>query len=75
MTATIFYYVGHLAHQYNINNKCCNYMLLALMFVFVIVGMIIGSPYFYALYFPNYTLNILAAISTTGLIYLICRRM
>lgn len=50
-------------------------MLLALMFVFMIVGMIIGRPYFYALYFPNYTLNILAAISTTGLIYLICRSL
>lgn len=73
MAALIFYYVGNIAHNMNIEKSECKIWCSLLMLCFVAFGMFIGEPYFYALYFPNWLGNVLAAICASGVIYYICR--
>lgn len=73
MAALIFYYVGNIAHNMNIEKSECKIWCVLLMLCFVIFGMFIGEPYFYALYFPNWLGNVLVAICASGVIYYICR--
>ena len=75
MFATIFYYVGHLSHKYSINKLSFKHRHLLLLGAFIIAGMKVGEPYFFALYFPNFIINTFAAISTTGGLYFIFRRL
>lgn len=75
MIATIFYYVGHLSHKYSINKLSFKHWHLLLLGAFIIAGMKVGEPYFFALYFPNFIINTFAAISTTGAIYFISRKL
>ena len=75
MIATLFYYVGHLSHKYSINKLSFKHWHLLLLGAFIIAGMKVGEPYFFALYFPNFIINTFAAISTTGGLYFIFRRL
>ena len=50
-------------------------LLIAGTIAFIIAGMKVGEPYFFALYFPNFIINTFAAISTTGAIYFISRKL
>ena len=75
MFATLFYYVGHLSHKYSINKLSFKHWHLLLLGAFIIAGMKVGEPYFFALYFPNFIINTFAAISTTGAIYFISRKL
>ena len=75
MIATLFYYVGHLSHKYSINKLSFKHWHLLLLGAFIIAGMKVGEPYFFALYFPNFIINTFAAISTTGAIYFISRKL
>ena len=75
MIATLFYYVGHLSHKYSINKLSFKHWHLLLLGAFIIAGMTVGEPYFFALYFPNFIINTFAAISTTGAIYFISRKL
>ena len=75
MIATLFYYVGHLSHKYSINKLSFKHWHLLLLGAFIIAGMKVGEPYFFALYFSNFIINTFAAISTTGAIYFISRKL
>lgn len=73
MVALVFYYVGNIAHNMNIEKSKCKIWCALLMFCVVAFGMFIGEPYFYALYFPNWLENVLVAICVSGIIYYLCR--
>ena len=75
MAALIFYYVGNIAHNMNIEKSECKIWCSLLMLCFVIFGMFIGEPYFYALYFPNWIVNVLAALSACAVIYYLCSQI
>lgn len=74
MAALVFYYVGNWAHIMNIEKQRCKHWIVLLMLCIVIFGMFIGEPYFYALYFPNWLWNVLAALCASGIIYYVCRQ-
>lgn len=73
MAALIFYYVGNIAHNMNIEKSGCKIWCALLMLCIIVFGMFIGEPYFYALYFPNWLGNVLVAICASGVIYYLCR--
>lgn len=74
MAALVFYYVGNIAHNMNIEKRRCRLWGILLMLCGLIFGMFIGEPYFYALHFPNWLGNVLVAICCCGLIYYLCRQ-
>lgn len=74
MAALIFYYVGNIAHNMNIEKRRCKLWGIVLMLCVVTIGIFIGEPYFYALYFPNWLGNVLVAICASGVLYYLCRQ-
>ena len=72
MAALVFYYVGNLVHLMNVDKRKCKSRFLILMLCVMALGMMVGEPYFYALYFPNWIVNVLAALSACAVIYYLC---
>ena len=75
LAALCFYGIGHFACSYKLTSRKCKVWAILLALVFVMMGMGIGEPYFYSLYFPNWIVNTLAAISATYLFYFLCRKL
>lgn len=75
MTALVFYYVGNLVHLMNVDKRKCKSRFLILMLCVMALGMKVGEPYFYALYFPNWIVNVLAALSACAVIYYLCSQI
>lgn len=46
-----FYYVGNLVHLMNVDKRKCKSWFLILMLCVMALGMMVGEPFFYALYF------------------------
>ena len=75
MAALVFYYVGNLVHLMNVDKRKCKSRFLILMLCVMALGMMVGEPYFYALYFPNWIVNVLAALSACAVIYYLCSQI
>ncbi len=75
MAGLIFYHIGYEVKAHGVLRKLPNVITYLLLLLGVVVGMLIGEVYFYALYFPCWILNVVAAVFTTGLIYLLCQQL